>query len=233
MYNYAGYEGRNAYQNAKAHVGNFAFVTLDIKSYYPNTKAKYVYELLVNKFGICEEKDKEQLDFLMRILTFNGHVPTGAPTSPIIAFLAHKDLFDEIYEYTKALDIIFTLYYDDITLSAKHGITMEVVKHIEDILAKHELKINPKKTIFYSYKKAHITGYYIHQSGKISIPYHFGHDVVKMLDKKRIKEMSKKELNRLIGKINHIQYIDKKAFKTVKSMACRQLGKLVKAEERK
>lgn len=228
-YNYAGYEGRNAYKNALAHVGNFAYVTMDLKDYYLSSKAEYVQDTLVKKFKV---KGKE-LEFLMKILTHNGHLPTGSPTSTILAFLSHKELFDEIYEYTKALDIVFTLYADDITLSAKHGITMEVVNHIKEILAKHGLIINPSKTKFYNYKKALITGYYIHQSGKISVPYKIGHTVITMLKQKSIQEMSMEELRRIIGKINHIQYVDKKAFFATKRKACKQLSKLVKEQERK
>lgn len=228
-YNYAGYEGQNAYLNAKAHVGNFAFVTMDISDYYSSSKAEYVEKMLSKYFNI---KDN-YLNFLMKILTYNGYIPTGAPTSPILAFLSHKELFDEIYEYTRALDIIFTLYYDDITLSAKHGITMEVVKHLKEILANHGLQLNPRKTVFYSYKKALITGYYVHQSGKISVPYSAGHDVIKRLREKDISEMTKTELEKLIGKINYIQYINKKAFRVVKNKACKRLGKLTKKQERK
>ena len=232
-YNYAGYKGQSAYKNALVHIGNFAFVTIDIEDFYQNSKTKHVKDMLVNKFGINESEDRELLDFLLKILTYNGHIPTGAPASPILAFLTHKDLFDEIYEYTKALGITFTLYYDDITLSAKHGITMEVVKHICKILSKHGLKINPKKTKFYNYKKALITGYYVLQSGKISVPDHFGHDVIIMLKEKNITDMSKTELERLIGKITHIQHVNKKAFKVVKNIACKQLSKTVKELERK
>lgn len=227
-YNFAGYEGQNAYKNALAHKGNFAFLTTDLIDYYQSSKVEYVEDLLINVFKLNKDKEKEKIEFLLKILTYNGYIPTGAPTSPILAFLAHKKLFDEIYEYTKNLDIVFTLYYDDITLSAKHGITMEVVKHIQKILAKHQLRLNPKKTTFYNYKKALITGYYVYQSGKISVPYHFGHDVIKMLEKKAITDMSKTDLRKLIGKINHIQFVDKKAFYMVKKKAYKQFSKIVK-----
>ena len=229
-YNYAGYEGQSAYKNALAHKGNFAFVTIDIFGFYRHSQTIYVKDVLVNKFGFA--KNQEILNFLLKILIFNGHIPTGAPASPILAFLTHKELFDEIYEYTKSKGITFTLYYDDMTFSAQHGITMKEVNHIKNILIKHNLQIKHNKTRFYSYKKALITGYYVHQSGKISVPDHYGHEVIDLLKYKPIANMSKTELEKLIGKINHIQYVDKKAFKTVKSIACKQLSKLAKEQKR-
>ena len=45
--------------------------------------------------------------------------------------------------------------------------------------------------------------------------------------------MTKTELEKLIGKINYIQYVDKKAFRVVKNKACKRLGKLTKEQERK
>ncbi len=77
--------------------------------------------------------------------TYRGHIPTGAPTSSILAFLAHKELFDEIATYMAKRDITFTLYVDDITLSAKHGITGEEILFIKSILKRHNLEIKPKK----------------------------------------------------------------------------------------
>ena len=84
--------GGNNYINAQAHVGQHAYVTTDISSFFTNSKACYVRRFFKNKLNISGEA----LEILVQMCTFRGHIPTGAPTSSILAFLAHKDLFDEI-----------------------------------------------------------------------------------------------------------------------------------------
>lgn len=168
---------------------------------------------------------------LVQMCTYRGHIPTGAPTSSILAFLSHKDLFDEIAEYMEKRDITFTLYVDDITLSAKHGITGEEIKFIKSVLKKHKLEIKPEKTKFFSYKKAMITGFYVTQGSKISIPDSVGYKIVSLLREKKLEEMNKKELRKVIGLINYCQTADKHSFSATKRNAIKALKRLDKKEK--
>ena len=219
--------GGNNYLNAQAHTGQHAFVTTDISSFFTNSKACYVRRFFKNKLNISGEA----LEILVQMCTFRGHIPTGAPTSSILAFLAHKDLFDEIAEYMCKRDITFTLYVDDITLSAKHGITREEIRFIKSVLKRHKLEIKPEKTKFYSYKKAMITGFYLAQGGKISVPDSVGYKVVSLLREKNLGDMSKKELRSLIGLINYCQTADKRSFSATKRNAIKALKELDKKKK--
>ena len=219
--------GGNNYINAQAHVGQHAYVTTDNSSFFTNTKACYVRRFFKNKLNISGEA----LEILVQMCTFRGHIPTGAPTSSILAFLAHKDLFDEIAEYMSKKDIIFTLYVDDITLSAKHGISGEEIKFIKSVLKKHKLEIKLEKTKFYSFKKAMITGFYLNQGGKVSVPDSVGYKVVSLLREKPLEDMNKKELRRLIGLINYCQTADKRSFSATKRNAIQALKRLDKKEK--
>lgn len=214
--------GGNNYINAQAHVGQHAYVTTDISSFFTNSKACYVRKFFKNKLNISGEA----LDMLVHMCTYRGHIPTGAPTSSILAFLAHKDLFDEIAEYMSKRDITFTLYVDDITLSAKHGITGEEIKFIKSVLKRHKLKIKQEKTKFFSFKKAMITGFYLAQGGKISVPDSVGYKVVSLLREKNLGDMSKKELRRVIGLINYCQTANKHSFSATKRNAIQALKRL-------
>lgn len=219
--------GGNNYLNAQAHAGQHAFVTTDISSFFTNSKACYVWEFFKNKLNISGEA----LEILVQMCTFRGHIPTGAPTSSILAFLAHKDLFDEIAQHMDKKGITFTLYVDDITLSAKHGITGDEIKFIKSVLKRHKLEIKPEKTKFYSFKKAMITGFYLAQGGKISVPDSVGYKVVSLLREKPLEDMSKKELRSLIGLINYCQTADKRSFSATKRNAIKSLKKLDKKEK--
>lgn len=219
--------GGNNYINAQAHAGQHAFVTTDISSFFTNSKECYVRKFFKEKLKISGEA----LDLLVQMCTYRGHIPTGAPTSSILAFLSHKDLFDEIARYMEERDITFTLYVDDITLSAKHGISGTEIKFIKYVLKRHKLKIKPEKTKFFNFKKAMITGFYLTQGGKISVPDSVGNKVVSLLREKQLEEMSKKELRGLIGLINYCQTADKRSFSATKRNAVKALKKLDKKEK--
>lgn len=221
------WSGGNNYQNAQAHAGQHAFVTTDISSFFTNSKACYVRKFFKEKLNISGEV----LDMMVQMCTYRGHIPTGAPTSSLLAFLSHKDLFDEIAQRMEERDITFTLYVDNITLSAKHGITGEEIKFIKSVLKRHKLEIKPEKTKFYSYKKAMITGFYLIQGGKISVPDSVGHKVVSLLREKKLEDMNKKELRRLIGLINYCQTADKRSFLATKRNAIKALKRLDKKEK--
>ena len=219
--------GGNNYLNAQAHAGQHAYVTTDISSFFTNSKACYVRKFFKDKLKISGEA----LDLLVQMCTYKSHIPTGAPTSSILAFLSHRDLFDEIAAYMEERDITFTLYVDDITLSAKHGITREAIKFIKSVLKRHKLEIKSEKTKFYSFKKAMITGFYLTQNGKISVPDSIGYKVVSLLREKPLEEMSKKELRKIIGLINYCQTADKHSFSATKKNAIKALKRLDKKEK--
>ena len=221
------WSGGNNYINAQAHAGQHAYVTTDISSFFTNSKACYVRRFFKNKLNISGEA----LEILVQMCTYRDHIPTGAPTSSILAYLSHKDLFDEIAEYMSKRDITFTLYVDDITLSAKHGISGKEIKFIKSVLKRHKLEIKPEKTKFYSYKKAMITGFYFTQSGKISVPDSVGHKVVSLLREKPLEDMNKKELRRVIGLINYCQTADNRSFSATKRNAIKALKRLDKKEK--
>ena len=219
--------GGNNYLNAQAHAGQHTYVTTDISSFFTNSRACYVRKFFKDKLNISGEA----LDMLVQMCTYRGHIPTGASTSSILAFLSHKDLFDEIAEYMSKRDITFTLYVDDITLSAKHGITGKEIQFIKSVLKKHKLEIKPEKTKFFSYKKAMITGFYLAQGSKISVPDSVGYKIVSLLREKTLEEMNKKELRRVIGLINYCQTADKHSFSATKRNAIQALKRLDKKEK--
>lgn len=221
--------GGNNYLNAQAHAGQHAFVTTDISSFFTNSKACYVRKFFKNKLNISGEA----LEILVQMCTFRGHIPTGAPTSSILAFLAHKDLFDEIAQHMDKKGLTFTLYVDDITLSAKHGITGDEIKFIKSVLKRHKLEIKPEKTKFYSFKKAMITGFYLNQGGKVSVPDSVGYKIVSLLRVKTLEEMSKKELRKIIGLINYCQTADNYSFSATKRNAIKALKRLDKKKKEK
>lgn len=198
----SGWKGTNNILNASVHAGKRFTVTLDIADYFPNSKAKFVENFWKNQGFYGDE-----LDRLVNLTTFESHLPTGAPTSNILAALIHKPLFDVIYKKMQEQGITFTTYVDDITLSSNNHIPNGVIKFIGSVLKTHGLRLNASKIKRFGYKGAFVTGVRTTQSGKLQMPFKQGHKVINMLRAKSIEEMTEEELRKLIGKIGYIQQI--------------------------
>ena len=68
-----------------------------------------------------------------------------------------------------------------------------------------------------------ITGFYVTQGRKISVPDSVGYKVVSLLREKTLEEMGKKELRKIIGLINYCQTANKRSFSATKRNAIQAL----------
>lgn len=228
IYCYSCYKGRNNILNAKAHAGQREVITMDISHYFPNTKEKFVRKYFEN-CGITGEV----LEWLIKITVYKGHLPTGSPTSPILATLIHQPLFDIIYNTMKKQDINFTLYVDDMTLSSNKHIPNSTIKYIRKVLKTHALFLKSKKIKRFGYKQAIITGCINKQGGITEMPYKQGYEIIKMLKEEDISQMSLEKVQKLIAKIGYVQQLHPNRFKATKQKAIKQLKKLTRNVEKK
>lgn len=227
IYCYSGWRGRNNVLNTKAHLGKREVITMDISHYFPNTKEKFVRKYFEN-CGITGEV----LEWLLKATVYNGHLPTGSPTSPILATLIHQPLFDIIYNSMKKQDINFTLYVDDMTLSSNKHIPNSTIKYIRKVLKTHALFLKSKKIKRFGYKQAIITGCINKQGGITEMPYKQGYEIIKMLKEEDISQMSLEKVRKLIARIGYIQQLHPNRFKATKQKAIKQLKKLTKNVEK-
>ncbi len=220
----AGFKGQSNIKNAEKSRQKREVVTLDISHYFPNTQEKYIRKFFAETFGAKDEA----LDLLVKLTTYNGYLPTGAPTSTILVNFAHKDIFDSIYKKMQEYDIDMTVYVDDITLSSHKHIGNWVIKYINNALKTHGIYLKKSKTKRYSFRHAVVTGVHMNQSGKMSAPFKIGHSVIKALKEKDLSEMSITELQSIIAKIAYIQQFEPNKMAVTKTKAIKQLKKLQK-----
>jgi hypothetical protein len=84
----AGFErGRSVVTNALPHVGKPVVVRLDLKDFFPSTRASRVRRYF-RKIGW----DREATWLLVRLCTHQGGLPQGAPTSPRLSNLVNHRL---------------------------------------------------------------------------------------------------------------------------------------------
>lgn len=153
-YLHSGIKGKSYITNAKAHIGADTLITLDIQKFFPSTLGWHVFEFFHNVMH-CS---RDVAGLLTKISTCHGHVPTGSCLSQIIAFYAHYEMFEEMYDLASSLGLTMTCYVDDIAISGKN-VNKAVLYKIRGILNKRGLRSHPKKeNVFRSGVPKEITG---------------------------------------------------------------------------
>lgn len=139
--------GKNLWHNAKPHTGKKVVANVDVENFFPSvTEAKVAAAL--SDLGIPEASIPE----LVRLTTYRGCLPQGAPTSPFIANVVFTPVDDAIEKLLKKYDpkARFTRYADDITFSSNDSKIVNAIRVIEDgILPRFGFRAKKKKTCVY------------------------------------------------------------------------------------
>src|SRR5690606_31993963 len=98
--------GRSNIDNARFHANSKVVVTLDIRRFFPSTRASRVFCFF--RDGLMCSPDVSGL--LTEICTKDGALPTGGPVSPIMAFYAYKPMWEEIKSLCDQEGCIFSVY---------------------------------------------------------------------------------------------------------------------------
>lgn len=147
-YIHSGVIGYSNVTNAKAHIGIYPVLTTDIKSFFPSTTRKMVFDFFYEKL-LCSP---DVADILSYLCTFNGHIPTGSRISMPLAFWANYKMFDELHTLSKSKDITMTVYVDDVTFSGKN--VNDIFKYnCVSIISRHNHTAHPVKTILYKFNQ--------------------------------------------------------------------------------
>ncbi|MFR4987623.1 reverse transcriptase family protein [Anaerotruncus colihominis] len=162
-------EKRKCYiDNGKAHLNGKYALTIDIKKFYDNCAREPVYQFFVQKLNTSPDV----AEILTNIITYNGGIPTGCPTSQIMAFYAYSDMFSEIFDLAKQHGCKFTLYVDDMTFSSKEPFSPhQLSQMIDRVLRKYGHKPKYPKVKYYGpsdYKP--ITGTVVTPEHSLAVP---------------------------------------------------------------
>ncbi len=207
----SGEKGKSYVDNARRHQASSYTLTIDIKSFYPNCKRENVYSFFSNKLFMIGDIAKLCTD----IVTYNGVVPTGCPTSQIIAYYAYENMFLELAEVSKVFNCTYSVYVDDLTFSSTQPFDVHKLKaNIFATLKKYGHKPSIKIIRYFGiHQSKTITGVIITPDHRLVAPNKLQHTVVKGLHKLNSSEtFTVKEFQILKGKINAIQSIEPNKF---------------------
>jgi RNA-directed DNA polymerase len=133
-------KGRSYITNAAAHLGNENLHKLDVRHFFDATTYTHVYDFFKNTM----QCSTDVATLLSRICTYDDHLPTGSPISPILAYFAHKPLFDEMYNEAAGAGVKMTCYVDDLAFSGS-TIPKRVLRKAKEGIVKRGLEYHKEK----------------------------------------------------------------------------------------
>jgi hypothetical protein len=148
--------------NAARHKDNRVVRCIDVKKFFPNTPRRRVYRF----FKEIMQCPGDVAGVLANLATYQGHLPTGSPLSPIMAHYAYIDVWGAIAELARANDLTMTVYVDDVTLSGQR-LPDAVMWDVKKLLHGAGLRYHKEKK--YVDRPAEVTGVIL-RSGELAIP---------------------------------------------------------------
>lgn len=215
---------------AKIHSGKKWILKMDIKHFYDSVPSHEI-QRVVSK--VCRRINQNYNSFsYLSLVTINGKLPTGAPTSPHIANACFKKMDKDIMSASSAFGIDYTRYVDDLTFSSYCKETLEIVeKKVTALLAFYGYKINPKKTKYISdNKQQNILGLVVNNY-RVRLSKDFKRKIRAMLHSyaiyicnSNIKDTKHlawdtKRIRQLEGYISYINHVDIKFYAQLKRYA--------------
>lgn len=216
-YLHSGTPGRSYLSNSALHMEKEgATITIDVSNFYPSVSRKRVFMLFREVF----ECSPDVADALADLLCCGGHLATGSPASALVSFWSCKDMFDGIARRAEKLNGRFTLYVDDISLTANtagHGDINFLDRH----LARYGFRLSSEKSRVYRAADAkQITGRVVRQ-GESRAPnkqHKKMHEATRLVASGDATEM---EVRSAIGKLQHVGLLDEKRAPQLKERARR------------
>ena len=204
---FGGLKGKSIIENAKQHISGRYLLNIDIKSFFPSVHWKIITKLFLD-LGCSDETTK----ILTRLTTLNWSLPQGAPTIPYLANLVLTNLDYRFYNLCKSNRLIYTRYFDDISISGDKRIELLRDRFLR-IIQEEGYRTKPSKIVLYSPSEIKkITGILIRDKqldiedkGKLL-------NYITALSRNGLIRLGdvnlEKEKQSLIGKINFVKSID-------------------------
>lgn len=104
--------------NASAHLRKKFILNLDLKDFFPSITERRVRGLL-RSLGI----DGRVSEIVARLCCYDGYLPQGAPTSPVLSNMVCFRMDSELLAFAKECRCVYTRYADDITFSSHQHMT--------------------------------------------------------------------------------------------------------------
>ena len=193
--------------NATLHKGQKELLKLDLKDFFPSININriiFVFKSVGYPNNIAF--------YLASLCSYEGHLPQGAPTSPMLSNIIAKQLDKRLISLSKKFGLRYTRYADDLTFSGDK-IPAKFIEYITRIIEDEGFEVNKTKTRLYKNRRKRIvTGISVLEN-EIKIPreykrnlrqelhFIFKHGFDSHVKKKKIRKAN--YLFSLLGKVNY------------------------------
>lgn len=147
--------------NSKPHVLKAILYKIDLKDFFHTVRLEHITRSLPNAIE-CD---------MVNDCMYDGRLPTGAPTSPILANIAFLETDKKIIELLRNTDIAYTRYMDDLSFSSNflEQLTPDLVNNIFKVIKEDGWVINRKKSgLSLNFNRQEVTGVVVNQKINIS-----------------------------------------------------------------
>jgi hypothetical protein len=176
---------------------------MDISDFYGSVTEARVTRMFIVDFNCA----RDVAEILARLLCCNGHLATGSPASPLLSFVANRDIFERIAARAAGGKDAFTLYIDDIALTGA-GIGTADIKWITRLLTGAGYTVKREKTrVFRASRAKLITGRVLHQ-GLSRAPNRQHQKMKSALDASRAAPKDIALKASAVGRVRHVALLD-------------------------
>jgi len=112
-YLHSAIRGRSYITNASGHSVDAGCVKIDVRKFYPSVRSQAVHHFFLDRM-LCSG---DVAGILTKLLTVDGHLPTGSSSSPILSFFAYEDMFDALAKLAASKGCVMTVYVDDVVFT--------------------------------------------------------------------------------------------------------------------
>lgn len=210
----SGKKGISYPDNGRYHQKNKIITCLDIHSFYQHVEQKYVLGFFLNDLQMTSDVAGVLTDLVMFPRgKQHWHLPTGAPSSQIIAFWAFHTLFERLHQLARNRGIKMSLYVDDITLSSSKPIPPAFINLFRNAIASFGLSLKTQKIKRYGVSASkEITGCILTPRGHLRVPNKLRKKLFKLLGSKSIEELDFDTLEKSYGILNSARQIEPHLF---------------------
>lgn len=159
-------KGKTIITNAKIHKNRRFVLNLDLEDFFTSFHFGRVMGYFQKNRNF--KLDRKMAATIAQLTCYDGSLPQGAPTSPIITNLICKILDFKLLAVAKKYKLDYTRYADDLTFSTNNKKFLAqkdyFLKEISKVIEKEGFKINEKKTkLQYRDSKQTVTGLVVNE----------------------------------------------------------------------
>ncbi len=158
--------GRSICDNAVPHVGQRVVANADVRQCFPSVSWQRVLGVL--RRDLQPALSSTAIGLLLDLVTAEGALPIGAPTSPALLNRVLLRSDEILTELAASHGVQYTRYADDLTFSGD-GAAVKMLGHAKRVLGQVGLELDPKKTnIFRRGRRQTVTGLTVND--RVSVP---------------------------------------------------------------